>query len=72
MESVIKLKTKNQKNLWISTCCSEARDLSPHASQQGSPWVGDEIKFEAFSWMSYSMVHVHDEIQQSLMAKSTH
>ena len=29
-------KTK-KKNLRVSTCCSEVRDLSPHTSQQGNP-----------------------------------
>ena len=26
-----------EKNLRVSTCCSEVRDLSPHTSQQGNP-----------------------------------
>ena len=29
-------KTK-KKNLRVSTCCHEVRDLSPHTSQQGNP-----------------------------------
>ena len=42
--SILQEKTK-KKNLRVSTCCSEVRDLSPHTSQQGNPGlipIGEE------------------------------